>query len=1046
MTHLLHTITSRTLTLTTLVITLFAGRAGAGQKAPERTPIKACIVDGQNNHNWRGTTPVLKDILEDAGLFTVDVATTGNVAAFKPDFSAYDVIVSNYNGEDWPEETQKAFINYMRSGGGLVIIHAADNSFPKWPAFNEMIGVGGWGGRNEKWGPMVYWEDGKIVRDMSPGGGGSHGPQHPYQVTVRDATHPITAGLPTVWMHAQDELYSNLRGPAKNMTVLATAFADSKKGGTGRHEPALLTISYGKGRIFHTILGHDIQPTKCMGFVFTFQRGTEWAATGAVTQKSIPPTFPTADRVRMWLPNALFECIKTYDFGASRKDLTAIEKAIRGAAPSTLRMFEEKLLAALTAPETKFAGKQFALRVLRRIGTATSVEPIAALLTDKTYSHMARYALQRLPAPEATAALANLLGKVDDNLAMGLIGSLADRGDRSVVPQIAPYATHKNAAVAEAAIKALGKIGGSAADKTLADASIAREFRPLRDDARLLCADSLLADGKAAEAAAIYDEYAGRRSVEPVIRLAAYGGLLKARGEGAVPTIMELLSEQNRILRQGAVRLLVTTPGSAVTRSIVAAMKQLQSEQQSAVLAMLVTRGDRAAYPAVIAGLESSDATVQLAAIKALGTFGRAADVPRLTKLSTLDSELAGAALESLTTLKGDGVTEAIAATLKDTNHVVRANAIQVLLTRRTRDAVPAFISAARDASPAVRAAACKALGMLAGPKEFPKVADLLVTSSNAADRANLLGAVRDIAKRLDDKDASSAAIAGAIKGADADTTVRLLELLPVLSTDAGLAAVRTGVKSDNAAVARAAIAAMASWQNAAPLRDLLALAKDASDPSRQAPAMTGYSKLLGMPADRPSRETVELIGEALKLAKAPADRKRLVASLGRFPCREGLALAESLAADPQLGEEAKKAGGAIKSVFLRGSFVATASHGGNETKNAFDGKLDSRWATGTPMRPGMWFMLDLGVEQGVKKLILDTRGSAGDYPRGSEVYVSFDGKTWGKKPVLTSKPQGPMTTLTFSPTVHARYLKIVQTGSVEGLFWSIHEMKVELE
>ncbi|MEE9602980.1 MAG: ThuA domain-containing protein, partial [Thermoguttaceae bacterium] len=177
---------------------------------------------------------------------------------------------------------------------GLVIYHFACAAFPNWKEYNEMIGLGGWGGRNEKDGPYVYWKDGKIVRDMTPGRGGSHGPQHPFQIVVRQKDHPITEGLPEKFTHSADELYSRLRGPAKNMTLLATAYADPAKGGTGNHEPVLMTIDYGRGRVFHTVLGHIDKQLRSVAFIVTYQRGTEWAATGKVTQE-VPKDFPGPD-------------------------------------------------------------------------------------------------------------------------------------------------------------------------------------------------------------------------------------------------------------------------------------------------------------------------------------------------------------------------------------------------------------------------------------------------------------------------------------------------------------------------------------------------------------------------------------------------------------------------------------------------------------------------------------------------------------------------------------------------------------------------------
>jgi type 1 glutamine amidotransferase len=262
--------------------------------------IKALIVDGQNNHkNWPDTTKMMKKYLEDTRKFTVDVATTaakGKDPNFRPDFKKYDLVISNYNGEPWPDDTNTAFDAFVKGGGGFACIHAADNAFGEWPAYNEMIGLGGWGNRNEKSGPYVYLDDsGKVVRDESKGSGGHHGPQHPFQIVVRDAEHPITKGMPRAWLHVTDELYDKLRGPGQNMHILATTFADPAKGGTGHHEPMIITLDYGKGRVFHTPMGHGNDSQACVGFITTFIRGCEWAATGTVTQP-IPADFPTADK------------------------------------------------------------------------------------------------------------------------------------------------------------------------------------------------------------------------------------------------------------------------------------------------------------------------------------------------------------------------------------------------------------------------------------------------------------------------------------------------------------------------------------------------------------------------------------------------------------------------------------------------------------------------------------------------------------------------------------------------------------------------------
>ena len=266
-----------------------------------KAPIKTLLITGQNNHNWPVSHQVLKQILESSGLFSVEVAQTpaagGDMSVFSPDFNAYQLVVLDYNGDSWPESVQEKFESYVKNGGGVVVYHAANNAFSKWKAYNEITALGGWEGRNEQSGDWVYWKDGALVRDSNPGPGGSHGRQHSYILNKRNSDHPITRGLPDHWLHAQDELYDRMRGPGNIKDLLFTAYSDPETGGSGREEPLIFTVDYGKGRIFHDMLGHagntpeDSPALQCTGFQVLLLRGAEWAATGKVKQK-IPADFP----------------------------------------------------------------------------------------------------------------------------------------------------------------------------------------------------------------------------------------------------------------------------------------------------------------------------------------------------------------------------------------------------------------------------------------------------------------------------------------------------------------------------------------------------------------------------------------------------------------------------------------------------------------------------------------------------------------------------------------------------------------------------------
>jgi uncharacterized protein len=289
--------------------------------APEH---KVMLLTGQSNryHDWTRSSPLVKSYLEKTGLFSVDTVTSpptgADMSNFRPAFSNYAAIVIIYEGDEWPAATKEDFEDYMKNGGGLVSIHDTDNAFPYWTEWNTMIGVGGWGlkadgsvgARTEKSGPLIRWRIDEMVLDHSTPGTAVHPPRHEFQVVTRNPEHPIMKGLPMTWLHASDEIYSRLRGPAQNVTVLATSSADPAvyPTSTGENEPMLMTIDYGKGRVFHTTLGHvnskETEPflaLACVGFITTLQRGTEWAATGKVTQP-VPPDFPGTAKTSLRTP------------------------------------------------------------------------------------------------------------------------------------------------------------------------------------------------------------------------------------------------------------------------------------------------------------------------------------------------------------------------------------------------------------------------------------------------------------------------------------------------------------------------------------------------------------------------------------------------------------------------------------------------------------------------------------------------------------------------------------------------------------------------
>jgi type 1 glutamine amidotransferase len=299
--------------------------------AGETEKLKVLIVDGQNNHAWQQTTPHMKKWLESSGRFQVDVATSPAkprkpaepkapnaetkakyqeelarfqklqaeyelaLAKFNPPFHEYHAVLSNYNGDNWSADARAALERYVAEGkGGLVIVHAANNSFSNWKEYDLMIGMGWRGaGYGDRMTLDANGAEKRVAKGQGPGAG--HGPQHEFLIVLRDRKHPVTDGMPAEWLHCQDELYHGMRGPIQNIHLLATAHSAKAKGGTGEHEPMIWTVAYGKGRVFHTPMGHDLKGMRCLGFIATLQRGTEWAATGKVTIP-LPQSFPGPDK------------------------------------------------------------------------------------------------------------------------------------------------------------------------------------------------------------------------------------------------------------------------------------------------------------------------------------------------------------------------------------------------------------------------------------------------------------------------------------------------------------------------------------------------------------------------------------------------------------------------------------------------------------------------------------------------------------------------------------------------------------------------------
>ncbi|MCP4644582.1 MAG: hypothetical protein GY851_29325 [bacterium] len=734
------------------------------------------------------------------------------------------------------------------------------------------------------------------------------------------------------------------------------------------------------------------------------------------------------------------DAIAQYKFGQSREALTVVEDMARASVASDAQRQElAAALAGLLGTDATYESKQFVCRQLSLIGSDENVAAVAALLADEKTADMARYALERIAGKAAGDALLAALAGASGAGKVGIINSLGVRETPSAVAALAPLAEDGDAAVSEAAIVALGRIGGKESIAVLAPMA---GNSALAADSYLLCADRLLAAGKESGASKIYNEmYEAEQPRQ--FRVAALQGLVKAQGKKSVPMILDLLASDDASMQAVAAGLVRTMPAKGATKAFAGQLGRCSPSVQVLMLDALADRGDAASLPAVTKAAESEDASVQAAALSALGAIGDESVVSMLADAAAgSEGPARKAAQASLTRLQGDRVDEAIVEQMGGAGSAVHVELIRAATERRTANAVPSVLAATSDADEGVRKAALSSLAEIGTVGELPAVVDCLVKAKTDGERKQAAKTVVTLAKQVPDGNQRAAAVLAALPGAtDARAKCALLGTLPLIGDNTALDPIRTAMGDANADVKDAAIRALAEWPNAAPVDDLRTLATDADAEVHRILALRGFVRMVGLPSDRPALDTLKLYQDSMEVATRVDEKKLILSGMANVGAKEVVAVVEAYLDDEALKAEAKQALGKIRSK----GCTATASHNAGAWKNAFDKNPGTRWDTGTVMKGGEWFQLDVGWDDArMDSIVLDTSGSAHDYPRGYDVYVSNNPDNLGD-PVATGEGKTPVMEIKLGAN-SGRYLRIVQTGKADGNYWSIHEMTITMK
>lgn len=536
---------------------------------------------------------------------------------------------------------------------------------------------------------------------------------------------------------------------------------------------------------------------------------------------------------------------------------------------------DEAALIAVLQSDAGWQDKQAACRGLRRVGTAKAVPALAALLNDKELSHMARYALEPMPFPEAGRALRDALPKTEGMPKMGVVISIGVRRDPDAVSLLTPLLKDPDADLVRATVGALGRIATPEAVTALLDfrASAPEPVRPALAEGLLAAGMYLTQQGKGEQAVPIYQDLLAK-SWPMYVRMGAFRGLAFAETAKTPQRLIEAFGGGEPAFRDVAGDVVAQTSGPEVTKLYTDALPKLPPAGQAALLRGLAGRKDASACPAITQTIQSTDKDVKLAAVKALGALGGAAEVPTLAGLVAADdAAVANAAKLSLTTMQGSGIDDAMAAALSDAAPATRAKLFDLLADRRAPRAVPLAVANLGDADAAVRAAALRALGTLAVKEEIPAVLAVLTKTTDSAERSLTVDALSAMCTRSGAD--SIQPILGAMSGANADVNIALLRVLARVGGPKPLETVLAAIDSAEALVKEEAVRLLCNWSTTDAAPHVLKLV-ESDDINRHVLALRGYVRLAGL---EPSPDQkAQMLTTAMSHAKRADDKKLVLA------------------------------------------------------------------------------------------------------------------------------------------------------------------------
>ncbi len=920
--------------------------------------LRVLLLTGKNNHEWQQTTPVLTRVLEESGRFQVRVLNDPSLCDERL-LEDCDVVVSNWTNfpsreREWGQTAENAIMEFVRSGKGFVVVHAASATFPSWAHYQQLVGA--------TWGDST-----------------GHGAYHAFNVSVADTGHPVARVVGD--FTTEDELWHRMaRKPGAH--ILCTAYSDTIGGGSGHREPVAYGTAFGRGRSFNLVLGHDVRAMLNPNWRMLLLRGAEWAATA---EASIDLPYDIAQALQRAVSVA----------APGREELGAVGQLVQSSSRNpVLRRRLAQGMAGMLGSDASTAWKKFFCEQLSLIGTADEVPSLARILNDPKLGFHARLALERIPGVESTGALRGAAANAAGLPLIGEINALGERRDPQAVELLGRYATGTDApAVKGAAIHALGKIGGPDAVRLLRASAADSSRGLLVGESLLRCAGSYESAGDLSEAAEIYESLNTSRQV-PQIRAAAFGGVIRCRRDRGPAMLNDALQSGDDVLYGAALRVLREPGGDTMSAVVAGRTSKLPDARRAQMFYALADAGERGALPDMYTAVAHRNRSLRTAAVFGIGQLGDSASVRRLCAvIDKADAEQRDEIRKSLIRLQGPGVDERLLAMLASrSTPAVKEQVIFALAARDCRNAVPALLDAVNTGGAGVRKVGIEALGSLADGSISPDLVQMLKSDRYSAERSSLAKTLIRIGLRDHAPDRVCDAVLAGLPGSSPGARASMFQVLGKFGGEKPYRAVRSALSDPDPEVRAAAVRVLSAWPGSAPLEDLLMLSHAPGDPGPRTLALRGGVSLLEKSPDLKDEERVRIIERELRSADSEEAKLLLLSALGKQSSLQALRVAEWCLDQPAIEDEAALAVVGIVRTAGR-KYPAESRKALERARESVQSPAVAKQVSSELAR------LDFETGEGTMKVAVVTGGHEFDEPAFLRLFTSVKGITYTHLP-----------------------------------------------